>query len=75
VKAAVSVADALERGRESFRGQAWGDAYTRLSAADREAPLAPEDLERLATAAYMVGRDTDSADLWARAPSRASEPG
>ncbi|MBA3318118.1 MAG: helix-turn-helix transcriptional regulator [Gemmatimonadales bacterium] len=61
------MADALERGRESFGGQAWGDAYTRLSAADREAPLAPEDLERLATAAYMVGRDTDSADLWARA--------
>jgi hypothetical protein len=38
-----------------------------LSAADRETPLAPEDLERLATAAYLVGRDADSEEVWARA--------
>ena len=36
-----------------------------LSAADREAPLEPEDLERLATAAYLSGKDSD--DIWARA--------
>ena len=59
--------DALERGRESFERQAWGDAYAQLSATDHEAPLGPEDLERLATAAYLVGRDADSADIWARA--------
>ena len=29
--------------------------------------LAPEDLERLATAAYLLGRDADSIDIWARA--------
>jgi DNA-binding CsgD family transcriptional regulator len=58
---------ALDRGRESFERQAWGDAYNQLSAADRETPLELDDLERLAVAAYLVGRDDDSADTWARA--------
>ncbi len=61
------VTNALDRGRESFARQAWADAYAQLAAADREAPLEPEDLERLAMAAYLVGRDADSADAWARA--------
>ena len=63
----MTTADALEQGRESFRRQAWGDVYTHLSVADRDALLEPEDLDRLAVAAYLVGRDDDSADLWARA--------
>lgn len=57
----------LELGRESFGRQAWEAAYSQLSAADRERPLEPEDLERLAGAAHLVGRDSDSADIWARA--------
>jgi hypothetical protein len=60
-------ADALDRGRETFGRQAWGDAYAPLSAADREAALEPDDLERLAKAAHLVGRDVDSGDVWARA--------
>lgn len=60
-------ADALKQGRASFERWAWRDAYTQLSAADREAPLEFEDLERLAVAAYLVGRDRDSAEVWARA--------
>lgn len=63
----ISTADALERGRESFRRQAWGDAYAQLSAADAEAPLGLEDLERLAVVAHLVGREDESADSWARA--------
>ena len=51
--------DALDRGRESFGRQAWGDAYTQLSAADRETSLEREDLERFATAAYLLGRDAE----------------
>lgn len=57
--------DALAWGRESFTRRAWSDAYAHLSAADREAPLEPEDIERLATAAYLSGEDSD--DIWARA--------
>jgi DNA-binding CsgD family transcriptional regulator len=63
----VTRVDALDRGRAALARRAWGDAYAELSAADREGPLAPEDLERLATAAHLTGRDADSADLWARA--------
>ena len=59
--------DALEGARESFGKQAWADAFGRLSSAGLEKPLEPEDLERLAVAAYMVGKDDDSADAWTRA--------
>jgi DNA-binding CsgD family transcriptional regulator len=63
----MTTADALDQGRESFRRQVWADAFAQLSAVDRETPLAPEDLERLATASYLLGRDADSTDIWARA--------
>jgi hypothetical protein len=56
---------ALARGRESYTRRAWKDAYEQLTAADREEPLDPEDLERLATAAYLFGKDSD--DIGARA--------
>ncbi len=63
----MPTADILDRGRESFRRQEWEDAYAQLSAADHEELLDLEDLERLAVTAYMIGRDVDSADVWARA--------
>jgi DNA-binding CsgD family transcriptional regulator len=63
----VTTAAARARGRESFERRAWGDAFAELSAADREASLEPEDLGRLATAAYLVGRDEDSVEVWERA--------
>jgi len=61
------MADLLDRGRDSFGRRAWSDAYSQLAAADHDAPLEAEDLERLATAAYLIGKDADSADIWARA--------
>jgi ATP/maltotriose-dependent transcriptional regulator MalT len=60
-------AEALDQGRESFRLRAWGDAFVQLSAADREAALGAEDLERLALAAHLTGREADRVDLLARA--------
>jgi ATP/maltotriose-dependent transcriptional regulator MalT len=63
----VTAAEARARGRESFGRRAWRDAVAELSAADRETPLEPEDLERLATAVYLVGRDEDSVEVWERA--------
>ena len=60
-------ADVLDIGRECFDRKAWAEAHARLSAADREEPLGPEDLERLATAARLIGRDAESTDLRARA--------
>jgi DNA-binding CsgD family transcriptional regulator/tetratricopeptide (TPR) repeat protein len=63
----MSTAGALDRAQDWFGRHAWADACAQLSALDQEAPLAPADLERLAMAAYLVGRDDDSADAWARA--------
>ncbi|MGI8878540.1 MAG: LuxR C-terminal-related transcriptional regulator [Candidatus Limnocylindria bacterium] len=60
-------AEALDRGRVLFERQAWREAHARLSAADHEAPLGIEDLERLAVAAHLLGRDEESVDIWARA--------
>jgi DNA-binding CsgD family transcriptional regulator/tetratricopeptide (TPR) repeat protein len=57
----------LARARQSFEQQRWADAYRLFEVADREAPLEPEDLERLATAAYLMGREDDSEAFWERA--------
>jgi hypothetical protein len=51
--------DELERGREASARGAWLDAHEALSRADRSASLGAEDLELLATAAYMLGRDDE----------------
>lgn len=50
--------DHLERGHEAFRRRAWADAYAALRLADKVAPLGGADLEMLATAAYLTGRDS-----------------
>jgi ATP/maltotriose-dependent transcriptional regulator MalT len=63
----MDAARALEQGRESFGRRAWANAYAQLSLADHESPLGLDDLERLAVSAQLVGRNVDSADIWARA--------
>jgi DNA-binding CsgD family transcriptional regulator/tetratricopeptide (TPR) repeat protein len=56
----------LDRGRAAYARRAWLDAFTALSSADRDALLEPEDLARLATAAYLVGRHADCEETWTR---------
>jgi DNA-binding CsgD family transcriptional regulator len=51
--------NALERGRECYGRRAWGDAYPALLCADQATALEADDLERLATAAYLTGRDLE----------------
>jgi DNA-binding CsgD family transcriptional regulator len=63
----MTTSEALDRARESYGRKAWSAAYAQFTDADHETPLEPADLERLATAAYLLGRDDDSADTWARA--------
>jgi DNA-binding CsgD family transcriptional regulator len=65
--AGVDAAAELERGREAYAREAWLDAYESLSRADGEVPLAPHDLELLATCAYMSGRESEYRDLLERA--------
>lgn len=75
----MTAAGSLDRGRAAFERQAWASAYAQLMAVDREAALEPEDLERLAIAVHLVGRDAESTDVWARAHhaflSRGAAPG
>jgi DNA-binding CsgD family transcriptional regulator/tetratricopeptide (TPR) repeat protein len=56
-------ADALRRGRRAYAQRAWGDAFELLSLSDHAVPLSAEDLELLATAAYMLGRPDDLSGL------------
>jgi DNA-binding CsgD family transcriptional regulator len=57
----------IDRGRDAFDREAWGQAYEHLTTAARDEPLEVEDLERLASAAYLVGRSEESSDIWSRA--------
>src|SRR5688572_18720615 len=60
------MSEALRRGREHYDRKAWSEARRELAAADREAALGPDDLERLAIAAYLTGHDAENIDLLAR---------
>jgi DNA-binding NarL/FixJ family response regulator len=73
--------DQLEAGRAYYARHAWSDAYHALSSADRTAAVDVDDLDRLATAAYLTGRETEfqqilerlyGAHLAAGAPMRAA---
>jgi DNA-binding CsgD family transcriptional regulator len=57
----------LEAAREAFRQRRWSAAYSGLQAAGPECALEPADADRLATAAYLLARDTEATAGWAQA--------
>ena len=57
------VDSALDLGREAFRCKRWGEAYARLVDADREMPLAPDDLDALTLAAELIGKTDENVKL------------
>ena len=61
------MASVIDQGREAFEREAWGDVFRHLSAADVEHGLGLEDWERLAVAAYLIGRSEESDEAWTRA--------
>ena len=63
----MTAVDALERGRAAHAGRAWEHARVSLVRADSERPLGADDLELLATAAYMVGLMDDFLGVLERA--------
>ena len=65
----------LVRGRTAAGRRAWAEAYTALSLADRSSSLAGEDLELLATAAYLLGRVEDCLRALQRAQQLHAERG
>ena len=65
----------VDRGRDAYERLDWKTAFEALSEADRRQPLELLDLARLATAAYMLGRDDDSVAISERAHGEALRAG
>jgi DNA-binding CsgD family transcriptional regulator len=65
----------LEEGRRSYASSAWARAHAVLSRVEEQAPLDAVDLERLATAAYLLGRDEEHLDRLQQAYQRHVEAG
>jgi DNA-binding CsgD family transcriptional regulator len=57
----------VDGAREAYRQYRWAEAYAELSAARHDAALPAEDLQRLATAAYLVGEIESSIAAWEEA--------
>jgi len=62
-----SMGQELERARGSFARRSWADAHAAFVLADAVEPLEAADLERLAMAAYLTGRDNEYLDVLERA--------
>lgn len=65
----------IGRAREAFNRQAWRRAYDELSAAAVVEPLEVDDLERLASAAYLAGLSDASRSAWISAHERCAHVG
>jgi ATP/maltotriose-dependent transcriptional regulator MalT len=58
--------DPLQEARESYDRRAWSESYQAFLHADRATPLESADVERLATSAYLLGRDLEFQGLMER---------
>lgn len=63
----MQIASTVQRARDRYDARAWSDAYEELHAADAAGSLDAEDLDRLAIAANMTGRDAECDQTWERA--------
>lgn len=57
----------IDMARAAAAACSWGEAYELITQADAEGPLGVDELELLATASYMVGRDPESVLAFERA--------
>lgn len=78
----TGVMAATDRARNAFEHRAWAEVHERLR--DARKPLDAADLERLAIATYLLGKDDESVRAWEQAysaylaldnPGRAAECG
>jgi DNA-binding NarL/FixJ family response regulator len=63
----MTTSAALERGLAAFADHRWSDAFDALTEADTEVGLSADDLDRLATAALVMGREEVGLELAVRA--------
>jgi DNA-binding CsgD family transcriptional regulator len=71
----LAVADAVDRGRASFSRREWREAFEALSDVDGDGRLELADVERLAAAAYLIGRVDECVDAWGRAHQSCARAG
>jgi DNA-binding CsgD family transcriptional regulator len=71
----AAVAGEVERGREAYARSSWAAAYDALAAAEKAESLEALDLELLATAAYLLGREDEWMRLLGDACGRFAENG
>jgi hypothetical protein len=57
----------IEEARRAFDQREWARAYAQLAAIDEVATLGPDDLQRIAECAFLIGLDAAAEDAWARA--------
>lgn len=67
--------DGVGRARDAFNQKAWRRAYVELSAAAVAEPLEVDDLERLASAAYLAGLGDESRAAWIKAHEKCADVG
>jgi DNA-binding CsgD family transcriptional regulator len=58
------VSQGVDQARLAFDRHAWRVAFDGLSAVAADEPLEPQDLERLASAAFLIGRSRESRQTW-----------
>jgi DNA-binding CsgD family transcriptional regulator len=66
------MANAADDARAAFGRGEWGNAYRGLTRLASGGQLSVDDLDRLATAAYLTGRDEEAFDHWSRAHQEAT---
>jgi DNA-binding CsgD family transcriptional regulator len=71
----VSPDKTLVDGKDAFGRQRWAEAHRCLSAADAKSALDADDLERLAVATYLIGRDSDAVGVFKRAHQQLADLG
>jgi DNA-binding CsgD family transcriptional regulator len=67
--------DELERARQAYTRRAWLKAHEALVAAEARSALEPDDVDLLATCAFMLGRDDEYASWLERGHHRHLERG
>jgi ATP/maltotriose-dependent transcriptional regulator MalT len=67
MRARERVAQDLERGRKAYARRAWQEAFDSLSRIDDGSALDADDVELLATAAFMLAREEEAVRLLERA--------
>src|SRR5262245_57632369 len=68
-------APARRTGHRAPERRNWASEHAELVARDRREPLDPPGLERLGNLAFLLGRETESTDIYTRAHNLALERG